>query len=843
MSQYFKFLTLQFALFIKQFIFYTINKVLFMEKQLVKLFSEIESSDFEVIGKSNFILSKLFQNKITVLNGFFVLQDFFESLEKNQKIQDIIKSYEKTKSKNFDINHEHLTQKDIQPDLVQEISKSYSRLSGFSQSYVNIRFGYAEKGNMSLPQISYKRGLRQILQYLINLYILFKIENNLTGNLKKFPFAVVQKTLHSDVYGVVYSKDILKDTDMLLVEAFYGETFSINEVPEINEIIPDTYFVDRKNFEIIQTHISNQEYMFVRKFKGGDVSGPQKVEISEFWKRKPKLEEKYIKKISQDALLIRKEFNSEIQIGFILEGGKIYVDSIHELDTNSYNYSNNINEYSENPSNAIENNFDLLLRAKYVATKNKEILKGKVCFDQSEIEADGILILKGDENLQTNIKFSAILIEDESELLANRLNDYFNIPVLSGLPLLRKMLKERETIYIDLSNGGVFVESRQDQKEITSKSIKPNLKDENIKVEDYDLIEATNTYVEQIYQEEDKQSFKIDNEFNYLLYTKTSPVSGVNLIKSSRMITKPVAKLDKIASKIDPDILTEDLEKILSIQEEESEKSPEINFDKEEEYIESIVQNEFKKTKKIASSFYSKKFIPTATKIYVNLLNQNTDKGLVNYDGVILSSTFDIELYARLIRNVILGNKGKEIIIVTPPYEDPALERFYHAIGEIRSQCGQPFSIILPDYRNRNDVKRYKKILRRVGIERSAKLKLYANVSKTLNVFRLSELDLGMVDGVYIDLFRIKLNMLGVSKNTASSRFVLGMEELTKYIPLQIHPNLRTILSLNGFIMDRKKIRDIIDNNFTHLSTNFTLVDDYKKIVSSIEKDLITIGN
>lgn len=541
-----------------------------------------------------------------------------------------------------------------------------------------------------------------------------------------------------------------------------------------------------------------------------------------------------------------------------------------------------------------------LLEGKHFAGGESE---GEVCFDPELCKPNSILVLIGDEDLSASIKVAGFIIEDESELLATRLNDYFNVPAITGVPLARKILKQGELIHINGNNGHIFEtipfseqvgeiemnfmtkknesiegshfsfpvdrhETMVIRTEIPSEtnaiSSKKNKQDEVIIEYDTDKSESIendlaidlsvheekietpnisikphassevskkdiSTLLNLVEEDSDIVEFAIDTTEQ-----ENDEVQGISPQDQFNVWGKSLENIISASKSVEPLVAVEALEKVMNDRADILENSKEFTFDTEEQFIAQRIKAQ------VGDREFSSPYIPTATKVYVNIIDEKLPQGFKNFDGIVFSSSFDQEIYLELLEDTLVKAEEKEVLALCPPYEHEALIKFLENIYALRNKGYRNLSLILPDYRNKKEIAEVKKILSTLGMRRSSTFGIFANISRTINVFRIEEIDKTMVDGIYVDLFRLKMNMLGVEKLTASTRYVEGMKNMVEYIHSNLLIDGRTMLNVTGFAQTNKIIDHIFGYGFWGVGCSLGEADSVKKHLSLIEKKRIT---
>lgn len=574
--------------------------------------------------------------------------------------------------------------------------------------------------------------------------------------------------------------------------------------------------------------------------------------------------------------------------------------------------------HKKNQSVTLKRNEEPLLEGRFFAGDDVE---GTVCFDPLQCKKGDILVLRGDENIAADLKVSGFIIEDESDVLAEKLHEYFSVPVITGVPLARKILKESEKINLDGTNGFIYetvpfdeqigeiemnfvthdesgtesfnievpvLEEEElsistmigshldDESQLTAKSVIHNspVKDApldhlqsfheketasyitretsesqlNVKQNAHKYIKSESTI--DLTSESHTQDKNHDLDVSRLLHllddesehievapSTTTEVMGLNSAETFNVWGNALENVIKAGKQVEEISAAEALEHVINDRNFIIENSREIQFDKEEEYIAKNIREE-ETAKDFACTF-----IPTATKVYVHLVDEKLPSGFENFDGIIFTSSYDREVYLQLLTDTLNKANGKEVIAVTPPYEKEALELFCKNIYELRNHGFRNLSIVLPDYRNKEEIAEIKKLMSAHGLKRSSTFSMFINMSRTINVFRMEELSKTVADGIFIDLYRLKMNMLGVDEMTASTLYKEGMKKLVEFISQNLDEESRAIVNLSGFSNTSKAIEHLLNFKFGVVCCSVPHTDAIKRKISSLEKKNILEGN
>jgi len=939
----------------------------------VEQLQNITAEDSQFVGKSICTLARFSSERLPIPSGFVIsTMGFNQYLD----LTDIRKYYEKSRNENNRLDIIDALDSNALPGQLQnEINSAYSKISGFTDTYVNLRAIILDNNSEEICHSTYAiydvKGEKELINSIESLY-----RDILNENLKDIDaffsgelnvVILIQKAIQSEASGIMFTTDIItKDKTKLVIEAVYGLESGTSK----EGIIPDQYIFDKVSGEIREKHISNQEFMIVRQM--GGTSATQKVVISPAWQKRQKLDDKHILVLSKTGQIIEEELNDPQQVNWSYESGKIWINFIESVNKKQLPSTSNaegsldkkvddlISSKSKNeiqvnmPEKVLQKELlaDIVLEEEsnedktepsslsqepvkpneIKSTMNTEAdqkfkkepllegmhsaggeAQGQITFNSDNANVNNILVLKGDEDISSTLKVSGFIIEDESEILAERLFEYFKVPVITGVALARKILKEEEKVTINGKNAHIYElvpfnkfveeeivvrkppilkESFIEQKPtlVTSEVIVQEPKKEQ---EESTIPESQMSKIEEVKvgqpdtpviiqekideQNKDKttlyedQKIKVEKRNTMTQPTSTSSrsdlsqkrdisklldlvdedkgtirveekelsdkgVQGVSKNDQLKVWGKSLEKILSASKKVSPAIAANALEHVVEEVNEIEQNSKEFAFDSEERYIAQITQE---KTAAIEHS----PFVATATKVYVQLIDESLEKGLQNFDGIIFSSTQELDTLMEYLEDTLENSNSKEVVVICPPYEESALSKFFDGIYELRNKGYRNLSLILPDYRNKKEIAEVKKLLTISGLRRSSTFEIFANISRTINVFRISELEERITDGIYIDLFRLKMNMLGVEKLTASTKYVEGMKNLVSYVHENLKIDGKTLVNISAFECPKKVVQHLFNFGFWGIVCEQNLADEIKKHVSKIEQGRILKTN
>jgi len=136
----------------------------------------------------------------------------------------------------------------------------------------------------------------------------------------------VQKMIQSEIAGICFTTHpVTKDKNQLIIEAGWG----LGEAIVGGHITPDSYVVDKRDWKILDTNISEQEKMLVRKGSSGNIwfNVPNKL------KNKQKLDPRKIIELSQLCAKIERHYKFPCDIEWAMEKNKFYIVQSRPITT------------------------------------------------------------------------------------------------------------------------------------------------------------------------------------------------------------------------------------------------------------------------------------------------------------------------------------------------------------------------------------------------------------------------------------------------------------------------------------------------------------------------------
>jgi len=325
-----------------------------------KTFKEITKKDVGIAGGKGASLGEMTQAKCPVPPGFIILVEAFDKfLEKTDLVAEIASQ---VKAMNFeDINSIDKASNVIR-DLINDTSVPKELTDIFIEEFKNLNTKYvAVRSSATAEDSSIASWAGELETYLNTsstnlidnikncwsslftpraLFYAFEKKVITIGGQKKirantckklahcYPVGVavvVQKMIQSEISGIAFTAHpVTQDLNQMVIETGWG----LGEAIVGGKITPDTYIIDKKNWIIIDTNISDQEMMIV---KSG--SGIKETIVSEKTQSIQKLANKQIIQLAKLCQKIEDHYKCPQDIEFAIENNKLYITQSRPITT------------------------------------------------------------------------------------------------------------------------------------------------------------------------------------------------------------------------------------------------------------------------------------------------------------------------------------------------------------------------------------------------------------------------------------------------------------------------------------------------------------------------------
>lgn len=337
-----------------------------ISEKYIKWFSEISKDDVSIVGGKGANLGEMFRAKLPVPPGFVITAHAFDVyLQKaglKEQIKSIISETDIENTNELNENAEKIrgliTSAEVPEDMKKEIVESYEILgteedfkydSTVNKTVLSILKNSQEPAFVAVRSSATAEDLadasfagqqesftnvkgdteliQKVKQCFASLYTSRAIYYRQKKGFKHeetFLAVVVQKMVNSDKSGVMFTKDPLKKSEDIVIEAVFG----LGEGIVSGTILPDHYVVSR-DLKLKERTISNKKIAITR-----DASGRQGiVKLSEEKSRSQVLVGSEIQELANLAIRIEEHYKKPQDIEFAIDTKKVYVVQSRPITT------------------------------------------------------------------------------------------------------------------------------------------------------------------------------------------------------------------------------------------------------------------------------------------------------------------------------------------------------------------------------------------------------------------------------------------------------------------------------------------------------------------------------
>lgn len=310
--------------------------------EFVAFFKDLSRESVARAGGKGAQLGEMFNNGISVPEGFVVLTASFDKFTNDSEIDaEIYKLIEEVDENNINAVNE-LSEKirdmvfdaEIPSEIESKIKGSFIELNA---EFVAVRSSATAEdaaeaswaGELeTYTNVKEESLIEAVKKCWASLFtpraIVYRIENKLRHE-EVSVAVVIQKMVQSEVAGVSFTVNpISKDNNKMMIEAGFG----LGEAVVSGEITPDNYIVDKEEEYIENIQVNKQEFMYARTG-----NGTEKLPVPEDEQEKQKLEGKQIMELAGICMNIEKHYQSPQDIEWALEKGKFYIVQTRPITT------------------------------------------------------------------------------------------------------------------------------------------------------------------------------------------------------------------------------------------------------------------------------------------------------------------------------------------------------------------------------------------------------------------------------------------------------------------------------------------------------------------------------
>lgn len=315
-----------------------------MKQGFILPFSKISKNDVHIAGGKGASLGEMSKAGFSVPPGFVILASAFErfleetdiNVEIDAAIDKVnyqdINSVDQASKLIRDVIHDARMPKDLEKEILAAFDKLKASLVAVRSSATAEDSSTASwAGELeSYLNTTKKNLLGKVKNCWSSLFtqraIFYRNEKGLRKS-KVSVAVVVQKMVQSEIAGICFTTHpVTKDKNQLIIEAGWG----LGEAIVGGHITPDSYVVDKRNWNFLDTNVLEQEKMFIKK-KDKPVNAW--VEVPKKLKNKQKLDGKQIINLAKVCVNIEKHYKFPCDIEWAFEKKKFYIVQSRPITT------------------------------------------------------------------------------------------------------------------------------------------------------------------------------------------------------------------------------------------------------------------------------------------------------------------------------------------------------------------------------------------------------------------------------------------------------------------------------------------------------------------------------
>lgn len=292
----------------------------------------------DTVGRKGMSLFKLRDMDVPIPDFFVISPNVYRDFLFSAFDRKLGKLLEKVKDPDVKELEKMILSTDFDDMVRDDLIKAYSRLSGFSNAWVAVRSSvvYPVDSSVSFSGIFGTelsvRGLDQLFAAIKQVYlsvfkervVLYSRDKNVDVSSLQMA-VVIQRMVQPEVSGIAYTVDpVTGDKGSMSIEAVFG----LGDVITEGAITPDRYSLEKKHLDIVEKHISPQEWMRIRRpsdKKVGAGDDFQKIQISRSWSHQQKLEDPHLIDVAKVCLIIEHQEKKAQIIEWCWESGNVWI--------------------------------------------------------------------------------------------------------------------------------------------------------------------------------------------------------------------------------------------------------------------------------------------------------------------------------------------------------------------------------------------------------------------------------------------------------------------------------------------------------------------------------------
>lgn len=439
--------------------------------EYVKFFEELNKEDVAIAGGKGANLGELTQAGIPVPPGFVITAATYEEFIKKTGIFDeimgILDAIDVNNNKELQdasVRIKKIIMDSYMPDDIRTIIlEAYNALCervGKEDAFVAVRSSATAE---DLPEASFAgqqetflnvKGSADVLMYVQKCWsslfesraIFYREENNFDHS-KVYIAVVVQEMVDAEKAGVMFTVHPSTGEEKILIEGAWG----LGEGVVSGTVTPDTYWVDKKTGEILESIISEKNVMFTKDPETGKTV---KIEVPEDMKKKKVLSTSEIEALADLGKRIHNHYNFPQDTEWAIEKGKVYMLQSRPVTTLDVGEGAGAEEVSEEKREIITKG---LGASPGIASGAVKIIKSTSELDKI-LKGDILVTVMTTPDMVPAMKRANGIITDEGGVTCHAaiVSRELGIPCVVGTGNATKVLKENEIVTLDGNKGTVY---------------------------------------------------------------------------------------------------------------------------------------------------------------------------------------------------------------------------------------------------------------------------------------------------------------------------------------------------------------------------------------------------
>lgn len=254
-----------------------------LDVRFVRNLNQISKKDTGIAGGKGASLGELINNKIPVPSGFVIFSNTFNFLLENNRIEieaffnkinyENINSIRKISKEIRDLILGIKITEEIKKDVLREFKKLKTKKVAVRSSATSEDSSIASwAGELeTYLNVDHKNLFNTIKKCWASLFthraVFYRHEKRLDKD-KISVAVVIQSMVQSKISGITFTANpVTKDRNQMVIEASNG----LGEMIVGGKITPDRYFINKKDWSIVDISISRQKNMIIQKLTGWQI--------------------------------------------------------------------------------------------------------------------------------------------------------------------------------------------------------------------------------------------------------------------------------------------------------------------------------------------------------------------------------------------------------------------------------------------------------------------------------------------------------------------------------------------------------------------------------------------